>query len=80
MTDRLQKNLNRLTEKERQKIKKILFLIKAGNFNGLDVKKLKNRQDIFRVRRGDLRIIFKKSKTDIFILAVERRCEAAYDF
>jgi mRNA-degrading endonuclease RelE of RelBE toxin-antitoxin system len=80
MTDRLQKNLNKLTEKEKQKIKKILLLIKAGNLSGLDVKKLKNHQDIFRVRKGGLRIIFKNSNAGIFILTVERRCKTIYDF
>ena len=55
---KIQKLLNSLSEKEKSKIKEILFKIKSQDFNNLDIKKLKGREDIFRARKGKLRIIF----------------------
>ncbi|HBR80419.1 MAG: hypothetical protein UX09_C0032G0006 [Candidatus Uhrbacteria bacterium GW2011_GWE2_45_35] len=79
MTDQIQKNLDKLSEKERQKINKILISIKNNQWTDLDLKKLKNHEKIFRVRKGDVRIIFKKSEEKIFILAIERRSDNTYE-
>lgn len=77
--DRISKQLGKLSEKERKKLKAILYLLNQGKFSGLDIKKLKDRQDLFRVRKGDIRIIFRVLKNrQIFILAVERRSEDTY--
>ena len=46
--------------------------------SGLQVAKLKGRQDIFRVRKGRLRIIYRQSGTSTDILAIERRSEKTY--
>ena len=45
--DKIEKALNKLSPKERQKIKEILLQVDRGNFKGLDLKKLKGRDDIF---------------------------------
>lgn len=76
--DKIDKVFQKLTEKERQKIKAILTQLKAGSFKNLDVKKLKGRDDIFRVRKGDLRIIYRLIGDSIFVLAIERRSERTY--
>ena len=76
--DKIEKALNRLTPKERRKLKEILFRINTGNFQGLDLKKLKRREDIFRVRKGDMRIIFYKTGDSIKILSVECRTSKTY--
>lgn len=76
--DKLDKALKKLTEKERHKIREILTQLKAGSFKNLDIKKLKDREDIFRVRKGDLRIIYRLTEESIFILAIERRSEKTY--
>lgn len=41
-------------------------------------KSLKGRKDIFRVRKGDVRIIYRIQKGEVFILAIERRSEKTY--
>ena len=56
--DKIQKLLNSLSNKEKLKIKEILLKIKSKNLESLDIKKLKGREDIFRIRKGKLRIIF----------------------
>ena len=53
----------------------------TGETGGLGHKKLKGRDDIFRVRKGSLRIIYRTdAKGKIFVLAIERRREDTYKF
>ena len=78
--DKIQKALNKLTLREKNTAKLILEKIQKQNFSGLDVKKLKGRDNIFRVRKGSLRIIYRLDKKDIFILTIERRSETTYKF
>ncbi len=76
--DKIAKTLKKLTEKERRKIKEILAQLQAGSFKNLNAKKLKGRDDIYRIRKGGLRIIYRMIGEDIFILDVERRSEKTY--
>lgn len=76
--DKIAKALEKLNEKERVKLKALLKKIKAGDLASLDLKKLKGRQDVFRARQGDLRIIFVKQSEDIKILSLERRASKTY--
>jgi len=78
MIDKIDKAINKLQDKEGYKIKLILNKLKKSDFNNLDIKKLTNREDIFRVRKGQLRIIFYKKDKDICILSVERRSNNTY--
>ena len=76
--DKIRKALKKLGAKEKQKIKQILKQLGSGNFVGLDVQKLKGQKEIFRVRKGDIRVIYRQTKSGIFILAIERRSEKTY--
>ncbi len=76
--DKIKKALSKLTGKEKGKVKEIIQRIEAGNFSDLDIKKLKARDDIFRVRKGDIRIIYQKEKEKVFILTIERRSDKTY--
>ena len=79
--DKIEKALQKLSGKDRKKIKEILARLQAGSFKNLDIKKLKGRNDIFRVRKGELRIIYRLSENkEIYIMAVERRSEKTYKF
>ena len=79
MTSLVDKALNKLSSKERSKLAEILQLIEANNLVGLDVKRLKGHRDIYRVRKGKIRVIFSKDKQGaIFILFVERRSDNTY--
>ena len=78
--DKIEKALARLSEKERQQLRIILSTLKNNrSFVGLDVKKLKGRDDIFRIRKGKLRIIFRSLRGEIFILSIERRSDNTYN-
>ncbi len=76
--DKVGKALKKLTEKERNVVKNILENIEEGIFNNLDIKKLKGYSDIFRVRKGGIRIIFRKTNKGIFIISIERRRKKTY--
>jgi len=76
---KINKASNKLSSKERSKLKEILLQINKGDFHGLDLKKLKARKDVFRVRKGSIRIIFRKTDETIKILTVEHRGSKTYD-
>jgi mRNA-degrading endonuclease RelE of RelBE toxin-antitoxin system len=77
--DKIEKALQKLTDKERKWVKDIIERLSSRKIRGLDIKKLKGREDIFRVRKSDIRIIYRLAPDDkIYILAIERRHENTY--
>ncbi|PIX62256.1 hypothetical protein CO057_00460 [Candidatus Uhrbacteria bacterium CG_4_9_14_0_2_um_filter_41_50] len=78
MVNKIDKALSKFSNKEKAEFKKILQKVKAGDFLALDIKKLKNRQDIYRIRKGSMRIIFQKTDHGIKILSFERRLDNTY--
>lgn len=77
--DKTEKALKKLNRKEKESVKQILTQLATGILNGLDVKKLKGRKDVFRIRKGKLRIMYRIAEKKIFILAIERRSDTTYD-
>lgn len=78
--DKIKKALKSLLVSDRKIIKDILLKIQFGNWESLDIKKLKNNDNIFRVRKGKMRIIFKSDKNgNIKILAIEKRLDTTYN-
>lgn len=78
--DKIEKLLKKFSAKEKLQIKQILQKIYSGNLKSVDLKKLKGYKDIFRVRKGDIRIIYRLDSNDnIFILAIERRNDKTYN-
>jgi len=77
--DKIGKALKKLSQKERQIVQQILVSLKSRNFQDLDIKKLKGYQDIFRIRKGQIRIIYRLNRENNFIiLAIERRSDVTY--
>ena len=76
--DRAAKFLNRLLPKERLTLEEIFAKVLAHDFSGLDVKKLKGGENKFRVRKGHIRVIFRKDGDKISILSIERRVDNTY--
>ena len=60
--DKVTKALKALNEYERKVAKLILEKIIRKDFSNLDIKKLKSREDIFRIRKGKIRIIYRIDK------------------
>lgn len=81
MIDRIDKALSKLSDDERVKLRRLFMRIQSHEFTHLDIRKLKGRDDIFRVRAGKLRIIFRISENqEIYIIALERRSDTTYNF
>ena len=76
--DKIEKELKKLNDKERYLVRDILSKLVSGRLTGLDLKKLKGKEDIFRIRKGSIRIIYRVADEKIFILAIERRKESTY--
>ncbi len=76
--DRIEKAFSKLSEKERRLVKTLLSKLMADDVFGLDLQKLTGHDDIFRLRKGDLRLIYRKAGRQMFLLAIERRSEKTY--
>lgn len=77
--DKIEKALRRLSAKERGVVKEILGRVQASDFRGLQVKKLRGHNDVFRIRKGDIRIIYRtRDDGGVSVLAIERRSEKTY--
>ena len=77
--DKIKKVLQKLTPKERRWTKEKLRQLETGQKTNLDIKKLKGRNDIFRVRKGNIRIIYRTDDDgELFILTIEKRKENTY--
>ena len=76
--DKIDKALAKLAPKEKKRIKNIIKTLRSGRFDNLDIRKLKGGGDIFRVRAGQIRIIYQIRNNQIFILKIGFRKEDTY--
>jgi len=51
----------------------------SRNWDDLDIKKLKGYHDIFRLRKGDIRIIYQIINKRVSILNIANRKETTYN-
>lgn len=77
--DKISKALGKLTPKTKEHIKKIVIALQSGRFDNLDIKKLKGQTNIFRLRKGNIRIIYQIRNNDLSILKIEQRKETTYN-
>jgi len=78
--DKISKALKKFSSKENKLVKLILEKIKKGDFKDLKIKKLKTRQDIYRIRKGRIRIIYRVKNKRIILLTIEKRSDKTYKF
>ena len=77
--DKIDKALKKLSEKEKKVFKDILQRLKKNQTLGLNIVTLKGYEDVYRVRKGDLRILFRCTYDgDIDLLDLDRRSEDTY--
>lgn len=78
--DKIAKALKKMVAGEKEIVKAILVKIDRLDFNSLDIKKLKGRQDIYRVRKGKIRIIYQLNDDNkVIVLTLERRNDNTYN-
>ena len=74
MPDKVQKFIDSLSKKIREKIKKRLVKLKSDPYWGQDIKKMKGREgQVFRLSIGKIRIIYRVQKDDIEIVDIDYR-------
>jgi mRNA-degrading endonuclease RelE of RelBE toxin-antitoxin system len=71
--DSIEKFLLKLTKKQQQILTEIMLAIHLNETNALNVKKLVNEADSYRVRSGNIRIIYKKTSTGNKIINIDFR-------
>lgn len=77
--DKISKTLQRLSRKEKNIIKIVLDKLIASDFDGLDIKKLKSQDGIYRARKGDLRVFYVINNIGkVVIIDVRRRNDNTY--
>lgn len=77
--DKISKILSKLRPKERAWADRAVRLIRIGQVSEFDVKKLKGFDNIFRVRKGRVRIIYKIDKSYFVIIDVQTRNDNTYN-
>lgn len=78
--DKIKKALSRFGVREKEEVERILEKIQRREVVGIDIKKLKGRKDIFRARKGNIRIVHKvEKKKKVSLLTIERRSERTYE-
>lgn len=79
MTDKITKLLNKLPPKQLRIILSVLQQIASNDMKSLDVKTLKGYPDLYRVRVGDYRIIFKlQADKKPRVIYIAKRNEKTY--
>lgn len=74
----LKKLLSRFGREDRIILENLIEKIISLDWRGLDIRKLQGHEDIFRLRKGKIRIIFYKHRTGMAIINIERRSEKTY--
>ncbi|MGH9858304.1 MAG: hypothetical protein ACRD4B_10715 [Acidobacteriota bacterium] len=78
MADKIKKLLAKLAPKERELVKLLILRVKLDDTEGLDIKQLKGHADLYRVRKGRLRIVYRKTQKEFLIVRIDRRNEKTY--
>lgn len=77
--DRVDKALRKLPKAERGRYQRIITDVVANRLADYDIIKLVGRDDVFRLRKGPTRVIFRRwSDGENIIIALERRSETTY--
>lgn len=79
--DKITKFLKKLTPTELDSTLDLLEKIKKREIIGLNIKKLKGYESIFRARKGSIRILYRAdAKGDYHLLDIRRKNEKTYKF
>jgi len=79
--NKLQKFLSKLNPEERIVANELIDKIISNNTVGLNVKKLKGSDNLYRIRKGDLRLIYLKNENGIIsILDAGKKNDTTYNF
>jgi mRNA-degrading endonuclease RelE of RelBE toxin-antitoxin system len=78
MMNRTEKLLQKLSASARYQIEDVLIKLYANKLEGLNVKKIEGSKDIYRLRVGRYRIIYRQSAGSNELISVTLRNEKTY--
>lgn len=79
MTDKIKKFLSKLPSKDLERIRNLSSKIVANDLAGVDVVKLKGSDNVYRAKKGKLRIIYSvDSQGKVAFLSISRRDDKTY--
>ncbi len=73
MTDRIKKFIAKLDTKTKEKIAQKTKALVKDPFNQRDIKKISGSKNFYRLRVGDIRVIYKITKDQVKIIDVDYR-------
>jgi mRNA-degrading endonuclease RelE of RelBE toxin-antitoxin system len=76
--DKNLKFLKRLQAQERIALEQVLKRLLVRDIKTLDIKKLSGYRDVYRVRVGNIRVIFLDTETHVEVLEISRRSGKTY--
>lgn len=77
--DRVRKFLKKLPVSAQEEIDSLLHKVEMGDTGNLDIKKLKGHKGLFRIRKGDIRIVFAQDNGSIRVLFIGKRGDLRYE-
>lgn len=76
--DKLTKYLKRLARNDLRTVELTIDLLVRGKLKNLNIKKLRGHKDVYRVRVGSTRIIYREQNGKIKLLDISKRDESTY--
>ena len=77
--NKIEKFLRKQNSDRRDFVLELMQKIILGNLQNLDIKKLKGRENVFRVRSGKIRILFIKKDIGYEIKELDNRDDNTYN-
>jgi mRNA-degrading endonuclease RelE of RelBE toxin-antitoxin system len=74
----IEKALRKLAPQEQNWVEEVVERLISGKTEGLNIKKLRGYGDVFRIRKGQVRVIYTKKEGQVILLFVGRRNESTY--
>lgn len=78
--EKWRKQLQKMPWYDRARINVVVKLLFARDFSDLDRQQLKGRENVFRVRVGNYRVIYHDDGKTVTIVEIPRRSETTYNY
>ena len=76
--EKIKKAIAKLPKEYKTKFDWLMLKLWARDFSGLNMIKLKGQNNLFRVRKGRLRVIFRFSHGGLEVISIDLRNEKTY--
>lgn len=77
--DKIEKFIRSLNKNLRQQVKTTIFKIVTNDLSGIKTKKLKGFDNLFSVRKGKIRIVFRHEKDVNIVINIDHRDQVYKD-